>query len=142
MLELANKVLIRVKSNKTKKYLRLNKQGGTDATAGKSPDSVFMVHRIDANHIKLQSAENPDKWLQCTSDGEINENGKGGQSCIFMLKHHERDVVSLSPKQNIDWHVGVDQSGKMLNSSQVPHCMECLFIIELVNSQILMPGRV
>ena len=63
MIDLANKVQIRLKSFVTRKYLRLCKFGGVDAAAGKSPDSVFMVHRIDANLLKLQSCEDPTRWL-------------------------------------------------------------------------------
>lgn len=49
MIELSNLVQVRFRSLRTGKYLRLNKQGGVDAQAGKSPDSVFLVHRVDAN---------------------------------------------------------------------------------------------
>ncbi|CAL5981921.1 Fibroblast_growth factor family protein [Hexamita inflata] len=138
MIELANKVQIRLRSQRSKKYLRCNKQGGVDATAGKSPDSVFMVHRINANEFKLQSCENPTQWVACSADGVISENGKGGASCVFIIKHHERDIITLSPKHELDWHIGVDEFGRVLNAKDVPHSPQAAFIIELVNAQILL----
>lgn len=137
MIDLANKVQIRLKSFVTRKYLRLCKFGGVDAAAGRSPDSVFMVHRIDANLLKLQSCEDPTRWLQCREDGTVDDKGKGGKSCVFMIKHHEKNLITLSPQFNIDWHIGVTETGKIKNASEVPHDSQALFKIELISCQIL-----
>ena len=50
-----------------------------------------------------------------------------------MLKHHERDLFTLSPQFNIDWHIGATEVGKVKNASEVEHNSQALFKVELVS---------
>lgn len=134
MIELANRALIRLRSCNTGKYLRIMRTGEVNATGGKGPDAVFIVHRIDANHIKLNSAESTKYWLRVDPNGEIHTDGNSGQASRFVVKHDSRFNISLSPVECLDWHLGATRIGVVPPCTNVTSGRDGRFIVERVES--------
>jgi len=134
MYELANLSLIRLRSPLTKKYLRIMKDGTVAANSGKGPEAVFQVHRVDANSLKLSSAEYTKYWLMADAEGNVSGFGNAGKDCVFVVKFDSFTNISLSPATNLDWHLGTTIDGSMLNCSQASSCKEGRWEIERVSS--------
>ncbi|TNJ29172.1 Fibroblast growth factor family protein [Giardia muris] len=134
MIELANRALIRLKSCNTGKYLRIMRDGSVNAAGGKGPDAVFIVHRVDANHIKLSSAESTKYWLQVDVNGEVRSDGNGNRATQFVVKHDSRFDISLSPVECLDWHLGATRTGVVPPCNGVTSGRDGRFIVERVES--------
>lgn len=134
MNELASRSLIRLRSANSGKYLRVMRDGEVNCTGGKGPDGVFVVHRLDANHLKLSSAESPRYWLRVDAGGELRSDGNGSASSQFVVKHDSRFNISLSPVDNVDGHLGATDRGALLNTGAARSTAEGRFVVERVTS--------
>ncbi|KAH0570471.1 hypothetical protein SS50377_26751 [Spironucleus salmonicida] len=117
---IGTKQLVRLQCQRTKKFVRICKDGKVEALDGGSRWSTFHMSVRDANTYLFQIADhdNMHLWLQVTGEGQVNGHGQGGPTSQFKMKMYGPNIV-LSPNFNLDWDIGFDSHGQPLPCSQV-----------------------
>ncbi|KAH0570591.1 hypothetical protein SS50377_26879 [Spironucleus salmonicida] len=104
-MELAHRKEVLLRAVLNGRHLRVKKIAPNtyrllaDAAAS-SPDARFLVHRLGANTLKLQSVRYPEYWVQRTGD-VADPYGSAGAACALDLKFFGA-TLSLGPTGQFD----------------------------------------
>eukprot|EP00768_Dysnectes_brevis_P003542 gnl/Dysnectes_brevis/2522_a3027_1631.p1 GENE.gnl/Dysnectes_brevis/2522_a3027_1631~~gnl/Dysnectes_brevis/2522_a3027_1631.p1 ORF type:complete len:136 (+),score=1.60 gnl/Dysnectes_brevis/2522_a3027_1631:30-437(+) len=113
MLPLAQGSQIRLQSMVTRKYLQIRTDLSIDAQ-GSGASSVFIVYRLNSTHIRLRSAEYPNRWLQMAPNGRLDGHGRGGSESTFYVSMTGPNIIMLSSASNHDLLMTTGTIGDMM----------------------------